>query len=92
MQGDAAFTVLKITVHFVRSDVGSHGNNGNSGTILSDVHGSRHTIQSGHDYIHKDHVEVVAADSRDPAISVCSILLYNSQLAVSAKQRGYSEV
>lgn len=67
--------MFEITVNLVGSDIRCHSDDGDGGTVLSDVHGGRDTIQLRHDDVHKDHVKVIAGNTCDTAISIRSVLL-----------------
>lgn len=52
--------MLKVAIHFLRSNVGRHGNDRDCRVGIANVHGGRNTIHARHDDIHKHHVKVVA--------------------------------
>lgn len=67
--------MLKVSMHFFGTDIRRHGNDRDCRVILPDIHGRRNTIQTGHDNVHKDKVEMVPGHIIQTLVSLDTVAL-----------------
>lgn len=66
-------TVLKVSIDLVRPNIRGHSDDRSRWTMLANIHGCRHAIETRHNNVHEHHIEMITADLADTSVCIRAV-------------------